>query len=155
MLLNRIALETLEALRSFLLDQQKDIARRLLEIRRQMPKKKTADDYTIIIQGRKRTGFVYCVRYYVDGKCLPTKFSLKTQDKEEAKRRAVEWREEFLSVYGTQERRGNPFHTLLKHYYAPGSKLLEESRSTKRQSYAIVPRFYQDILTNTYKMYIN
>jgi len=147
-MLNRIVLETLEASKGFLLDQQKDIAKRLVEIRKQMPKKRVTEDYTIILQSRKKTGFVYCVRYYIDGKCLPTKYSLQTQDKEEAKRRAVEWREELLSTYGKQERRGNPFHTLLKHYYAPNSKLLAESLSTKRQLSDKMIKNYHSFINN-------
>jgi hypothetical protein len=73
---DRILLENLEQTRRLLAGQQIELAKRLREIERLMPKKRTAEDYTIFKQKRKKEGFVYCVRYYVNGKVLPTKFSL-------------------------------------------------------------------------------
>jgi len=131
-MLNRIVLESLEQSRNLLLEQQIDIAKRLREIQNLMPRKRIADDYTVFKQKRKKGGFVYCVRYYENGKVKPTKYSLGTTDLEEAKRKAVEMREDFLGSYGKKERRGNSFYNLLSGYYADGSKLLAESIATKR-----------------------
>jgi hypothetical protein len=79
-------LEDLEQTKTLLLNQQVELARQLREIERLMPKKRTDQDYTIIKQKRKKKGFVYCAKYYVNGKLLPTKFSLKTTNLETAKK---------------------------------------------------------------------
>jgi integrase len=147
MLANKV-LESLEQSRRLLLEQQTEIAKRLREIEKLMPRKKTAEDYTIIRQKRKKTGFVYCVRYYVNNKVLPTKFSLKTTDKTEAEKRAIDWRDDFLKTYGVQERRGNDFYNLLSGYYAEGSKLLAESLQTNRQISKKLIKTYHSFVNN-------
>jgi hypothetical protein len=70
-------LEGLEQTRNLLLNQQIELAKQLREIEKLMPRKRTAEDYTIIKQKRKKNSFVYCVKYYVNGKLLHTKYSLK------------------------------------------------------------------------------
>jgi hypothetical protein len=73
----------LEQTKTLLLNQQIELARQLREIEKLMPRERT-EDYTIIKQQRKKESFVYCAQYYVNGKRLPTKFSLKTTDLETA-----------------------------------------------------------------------
>jgi integrase len=149
-MLETLVLESLEQTRRLLQEQQTDIARRLREIERLMPRKRTAEDHTIIKQKRKKEGFVYCVRYYVNGKVLPTKFSLKTTDRAEAEQRAVDWRDDLLKTYGTQERRGNAFYNQLSGYYAEGSKLLEESLQTNRQISKKLIKNYDSFINNRF-----
>jgi hypothetical protein len=132
-MLDAFVLESLEQTRRLLQEQQIDLPKRLREIDKLMPRKRTMEDYTIIKQKRKKEGFVYCVRYYVKGKVLPTKFSLKTTDRAEAETRAADWRDDLLQTYGIRENRGNTFYNQLSGYYAEGSKLLAESLQTNRQ----------------------
>jgi integrase len=146
---NRILLEKLEQTRRLLVEQQVELAKRLREIDKVMPKKRTAEDYTIFKQKRKKEGFVYCVRYYVNGKVLPTKFSLKTTDYEIAVKRAISWKDSFLANYGVQKRRGNAFYNLLSGYYAENSKYLLESLKTRRQLSTKLIKGYNSFI-NTY-----
>jgi integrase len=148
-MLDRILLENLEQTRRLLVEQQVELAKRLREIEKVMPKKRTTEDYTIFKQKRKKEGFVYCVRYYVNGKVLPTKFSLKTTDFEIAEKRAVSWKDSFLATYGVQEKRGNAFYNLLSGYYAEDSKYLAESLLTKRQLSTKLIKGYNSFI-NTY-----
>jgi hypothetical protein len=99
-MMNWEMLQGLEQTRSLLLNQQIELAKQLREIGKLMPKERAAGDYTLIKQKRTKTGFVYCIRYFVNGKCLPTKYSLKTTDLETAKQKAVSMRDTFLSSYG-------------------------------------------------------
>jgi integrase len=147
-MLESILLKNLEQTRRLLLDQQVELAKRLREIEKVMPKKRTAEDYTIFRQKRKKEGFVYCARYYVNGKVLPTKFSLKTTDYEIAERRAVSWKDSFLANYGKRGNYGCPFYNLLSGYYAEGSKLLAESLLTKRQISTKLIKRYNSFINN-------
>ena len=131
--MNRVMMGGLEQTRHLLLQQQIGLARQLREIEKLMPKERTAEDYTIFQQKRKKDGFVYYVKYYVNGKRLPTKFSLKTNDLETAKKRAVSLKDAFLDATGKRGNRNIAFYNLLSGYYAEGSELLAESLRTKRQ----------------------
>lgn len=145
--MNRVMFEGLEQTRYLLLNQQIELAKQLREIERLMPKKQTTKDYTIIKQKRKKEGFVYCVKYYVNGKLLPTKFSLKTTDPVIAEKRAKSLKDSFLNSYGKKENRSIAFYNMLSGYYAEGSKLLNESLRTKRQ--------ISQKLIKTYHSFIN
>jgi integrase len=123
----------LEQTRNLLLQQQIGLNRQLREIDRLMPKKRTDNDYSIIKQARKKEGFVYCAKYYVFGKLLPTKYSLKTTDLETAQKRAIAWKERLLNSYKKGANMGCAFHNLLSGYYADDSVLLQESLNTRRQ----------------------
>jgi hypothetical protein len=92
-----------------LLNQQVKLAKQLREINKLMPRERTDHDYTIIKQQRKKESFVYCAQYYVNGKRLPTKFSLKTTDLEIAKKRAESLKDTFLNSYGRGETEALPF----------------------------------------------
>ena len=132
-MMNRVMLEGLAQTQKLLLNQQIEVAKQLREIEKLMPRKRTEQDYTIFKQKRKKEGFVYCVRYYVNGKPLPTKFSLKTTDPETAEKRAEVWKDSFLNSSGKRENRSIAFYNLLSGYYAEDSELLAESLRTKRQ----------------------
>jgi hypothetical protein len=110
-------LGSLEQTRNLLLQQQIEVSRQLREIGKLTPKKSN-NDYIIIRQGRKKEGFVYCVKYYVFGKLLPTKYSLKTTDLETAQKRAIAWKEKLLNSYKKGANMASAFHNLLAGYYA-------------------------------------
>jgi integrase len=147
-MLDRILLENVEQTRRLLLRQQIELAKRLREIEKLMPKKRAKEDYTIFKQKRKKEGFVYCARYYVKGKVLPTKFSLKTTDFEIAEKRAVAWKDSFLANYGKRGDYGCPFYNLLSGYYAEDSKYLAESLLTKRQISKKLIKGYNSFINN-------
>ncbi|MDR1106570.1 MAG: tyrosine-type recombinase/integrase [Treponema sp.] len=147
-MLNERVLESLEQSRVLLVSQQIDLTKRLRELEKLMPKKRTAEDYSVFKQKRKKEGFVYCVRYYVNGKVLPTKFSLKTTDRAEAEERAAAWKDLFLANYGIQGRRGNAFYTLLSGYYTETSKYLLESLQTKRRLNKRLIKIYNSFINN-------
>ena len=146
--------ESLEQTMRLLLNQQIELAKQLRGIEKLMPKKRTNEDYTIIKQKRKKEGFVYCVRYYVNGKLLPTKFSLKTTDLETAKIRAVSWRDSFLNSYGKRENRSVAFYNLLSGYYAEGSTLLAESLKTNRHLSNKLIKTYHSFINNYFIPYL-
>jgi len=147
---SQVILGGLEQTRNLLLQQQIEITRRLKELEKIMPKKRTGNGYTIIKQERKKDGFVYCVRYYFLGKLLPTKYSLKTNDLETANKRAVAWQDKFLSSYKKETNMGCAFHNLLSGYYAEGSTLLQESLNTKRQISKKQIKTYHSFMINSF-----
>jgi hypothetical protein len=148
-MINRVMLEGLEQTKILLLNQKVELARQLREIEKLMPKER-AEDYTIIKQQRKKEGFVYCAQYYVNGKKLPTKFSLKTTDRETAKKRAESLKDSFLENYGKRENRSIAFYNLLSCYYAEGSELLAESLRTKRQLSQKLIKTYRSFITKSF-----
>jgi len=152
-MVNRAMLEGLEQTRNLLLNQQVELARQLREIEKLMPRKRTAEDYTIIKQKRKKGGFVYCVKYYVNGKLLPKK-TLKTTDLETAKKRAVDWKDTLLNSYGNKENKSIAFYNLLSGYYAEDSKLLAESLRTKRHISKELIRRYHNYINNYFIPYL-
>lgn len=147
-------LGSLEQTRHLLLNQQIEIARQLREIAKLMPKKRKEQDYTIIKQKRKKEGFIYCVRYYVNGKLLPTKFSLKTTDLETAKKRAEIWKDTFLNSYGNRENKSIAFYNLLSGYYAEDSELLADSLKTKRQLSKNLIKRYNNFINDKFIPYL-
>jgi len=153
-MLNRVMLEGLEQTRNLLLNQQIEVAKRLREVEKLMPKKRVENDYSIFKQKRKKESFVYCVRYYVNGKLLPTKFSLKTTDPEIADQRAVAWKDSFLRNYGKRENRSFAFHNLLSGYYAEDSELLADSLKTKRQISKNLIRRYHNFINDKFIPYL-
>ena len=149
-MMNRVMLEGLEQTRNLLLNQQIELAKQLREVERLMPKKRAENDYSIFKQKRKKESFVYCVRYYVNGKLLPTKFSLKTTDPDIADQRAVAWKDSFLRNYGNRENRSFAFHNLLSGYYAEDSELLKDSLKTKRQISQKQIKTYHGFINNSF-----
>lgn len=145
---NKVYLGSLEQARRLLLNQQIELIRQLREIEKLMLKKRE-NDYTIRKQKRKN-GFVYCVYYYVNGKPLPTKYSLKTNDYDTANKRAVSWRDTFLNSYKKGTNKSCAFHNLLSGYYADGSMLLQESLNTKRQLSSDLIKRYHSFITNSF-----
>lgn len=146
---SQVMLGSLEQTRNLLLQQQIEVSRQLREIGKLTPKKSN-NDYTIIRQGRKKEGFVYCAKYYVLGKLLPTKYSLKTTDLEIAHKRAVAWKERFLNSYKKGANMASTFHNLLSSYYAEGSVLLQESLNTKRQLSKDLIKRYHNFINNLF-----
>ena len=149
-MMNRVMLEGLEQTRNLLLKQQVGLSKQLREIEKLMPKKQTTKDYTIIKQQRKKEGFVYCVKYKVNGKFLKTKFSLKTIDPVEAEKRAKLWKDTFLDSHGKRGNRNIAFYTLLSGYYAEGSELLAESLRTKRQLSQKLIKTYRSFMDKSF-----
>ena len=146
-MLDERLIKGLKETKNLLLSQQVELAKQLKEIEKLIPREQIAHNgYAILKQKRKKTGFIYCVRYYVNGKLLKTKFSLKTTDLEAAKKRAVSWKDTFLESYGKRENRSIAFYNLLTGYYAEGSELLAESLKTKRRlSQNLIMRYHNFI----------
>ena len=91
--------------------------------------------YSLIKRPNKKLGFVYYVRYYHDGKMLPTKWNTRTNVLEEAERFAVQNRVRLVELY--LRSRDVKMYTLLEGFYNSTSseylvsgneKILERSR---------------------------
>ena len=76
----------------------------------------------------KKLGFVWYVRYIVNGVLLPSHWSTKTNDKETAERWAIENRERILDKYYgrmTIKKSYGELYDILRKYYTKESKYLE------------------------------
>ena len=153
-MINQVMFESLEQTRQLLLNQQVELAKQLRGIEKLMPKKRLEKDHTIFKQKRKKEGFVFCVRYYVNGKLMKTKYSLKTTNPVIAEKRAVAWKDTFLKSYGKRECRSVAFYNLLSGYYAEDSILLAESLETIRRINKELLKTYHNFMNNRFIPYL-
>jgi integrase len=88
--------------------------------------------YSLTKRPNKKHGFLYYVRYYKDGKEVPTKWNTHTNNLEEAELFATANRARLLSEYFTKHTPTGELYAVLKDYYTPDSEYLAVDRSRNR-----------------------
>ncbi|MDR2491029.1 MAG: hypothetical protein LBD20_06465 [Spirochaetaceae bacterium] len=84
--------------------------------------------YNLVKRENKKLGYVYYVRYWHEGRMLPSKWCTHTNKKEEAERIAVERREDIIRGYSA--RHDGRMYKILNDFYAPESEYMQ--RDLKR-----------------------
>ena len=80
--------------------------------------------YNLIKRENKKLGFVYYVRYWHEGRMLPSKWCTHTNKVEEAERIAAERREEIIREY--TERHDGRMYEILNNFYAIDSEYIKK-----------------------------
>jgi site-specific recombinase XerD len=79
--------------------------------------------YNLVKRENKKLGYVYYVRYWHEGRMLPSKWCTHTNKKKEAERIAVERREEIIRDYS--RRHDGRLYKILNDFYAPYSEYIQ------------------------------
>jgi integrase len=80
----------------------------------------------------KRHGFLYYVRYLVNGKLITSRWNTHTNDKAQAEQYAKENRERILAGYHAKKAERRDPYTILEAYYHPDSPYLKIDRGRGR-----------------------
>ena len=89
-------------------------ALRMIDTENMKPKR--GKGFTLVKRESRKHGFLYYVRYYHDGKMIPSKWNTRTNNQEEAERFAVENRERLIGRY--QKTRDTQIYEFLADFYA-------------------------------------
>ena len=113
-----------------------DAAEEIKGLDAQFKQKRIAKGYTLTKVTNKKLGFVYYVRYIVDGKTVPSRWCTHTNNEIAAAQWALENRERLLAEYLTRkEDSKKPYanlYAILKKYYDENSQYLQTDKDYGR-----------------------
>jgi excisionase family DNA binding protein len=107
-------------------------------------------EYSLLKVANKRWGFVYYVRYSIDGRTLPSKWSCRTADETEARAFAVSERARLIGQYLQKRDAPATMYATLLGYYAEDSALLAEAVDRGRRISARLRKRYAMLIANTF-----
>jgi integrase len=117
-----------------------EVMKALRVIDREYSEPKRGKGYNLVKRENKRRGFVYYVRYWHEGRMLPSKWNTYSNIKEEAERFAQENRDRLIGKYLREH--GKDGYEVFEHFYEGHSEYLacEEKRNrplseTSRKNY--------------------
>ena len=124
---------------------------KLTESTRQSVTKKPKG-YSLVKRKHNKLGFVYYVRYWHEGRMLPSKWSARTNNYEAAREFAERYRDILIGEY--ESRTNGEMFNVLNEFYAKDSRIYQSESLRNGEVKEATRERYQSVIKNNFKPFL-
>jgi integrase len=135
-------------LRAYVAGEYPDTIQALKLIDKECTEPKRRKGFNLVKRENKKAGFVYYVRYFHEGKLLPSKWNTHTNLLPEAERFAAENKESI--IHGYLNRHTFAMYDFLEKFFEPGSPYLASEEKRNRPLSAKIRRDFHGIMVKKF-----